>query len=419
MKNKDFYDFGEQIQKIVQSAIDSNDFRELNETVRQTVGEAVEAVRSGVSQASDSMAKARQAGSGKKNRGPQVHQSAPKTQASYKAREKAQNQYFVAHPAGEIGGTLLTVFGFLIGTFVGIGLGVLLIIQFVLDGLTALMIPTGILLLLFILLMFAGFKGHSITSRIKRFRSYCRILNDREFCDIGELAETTGKSANYVVKDLQDMIKRGMFRQGHLDKQHTCLIVTNEAYEQYVQAEKGLKEREARAQAEKEKMNNPKYSEEVRAMLIEGDNYVKHIRACNDAIQDVEISAKISRLELIVSRIFSQVEKDPSLAPELHQFMSYYLPTTQKLLNVYQELDDQPVQGQNISDTKKEIEATLDTLNQAFENLLDSCYKDTAWDVSTDISVLNTMLAKEGLTGDDLHNARTGKSGQANKERKE
>ena len=41
-------------------------------------------------------------------------------------------------------------------------------------------------------------------------------------------------------------------------------------------------------------------------------------------------------------------------------------------------------------------------INQAFENLLDSCYKDTAWDISTDISVLNTMLAKEGLTGDEM-----------------
>ena len=53
MKSNDFYNFGEEIQKIVQSAIDSNDFRQLNETVRQTVGEAVEAVRSGVSQASE------------------------------------------------------------------------------------------------------------------------------------------------------------------------------------------------------------------------------------------------------------------------------------------------------------------------------------------------------------------------------
>jgi 5-bromo-4-chloroindolyl phosphate hydrolysis protein len=121
----------------------------------------------------------------------------------------------------------------------------------------------------------------------------------------------------------------------------------------------------------------------------------------------VEISEKISRLELIVSRIFEQVAKDPSLAPELHQFMSYYLPTTQKLLDVYAELDVQPVQGQNISETKSEIEGTLDTINRAFENLLDSCYKDTAWDVSTDISVLNTMLEKEGLTGDELDKVRS------------
>ena len=37
-----------------------------------------------------------------------------------------------------------------------------------------------------------------------------------------------------------------------------------------------------------------------------------------------------------------------------------------------------------------------------WKNLLDSFYKDTAWDVSTDISVLKTMLAQEGLTEDDL-----------------
>ena len=48
--------------------------------------------------------------------------------------------------------------------------------------------------------------------------------------------------------------------------------------------------------------------------------------------------------------------------------------------------------------SKKEIEDTLDTINQAFEKLLDSFFKDTAWDISSDISVLQTMLAQEGLT---------------------
>ena len=73
-----------------------------------------------------------------------------------------------------------------------------------------------------------------------------------------------------------------------------------------------------------------------------------------------------------------------------------------KLLDAYEELDRQPVQGENIRTGKQEIEKTLDTLNLAFEKLLDSLFEDTAWDVATDISVLQTMLAQEGLTEQKL-----------------
>ena len=65
-------------------------------------------------------------------------------------------------------------------------------------------------------------------------------------------------------------------------------------------------------------------------------------------------------------------------------------------------MDAQPVQGETIQASKREIEDTLDTLNLAFEKLLDSVFKDTALDVSSDISVLNTLLAREGLAEDDL-----------------
>ena len=57
---------------------------------------------------------------------------------------------------------------------------------------------------------------------------------------------------------------------------------------------------------------------------------------------------------------------------------------------------------ERIASSKKEIEDTIDTLNVAFEKLLDSVFEDTAIDVSSDISVLNTVLAQEGLTEDEL-----------------
>ena len=87
---------------------------------------------------------------------------------------------------------------------------------------------------------------------------------------------------------------------------------------------------------------------------------------------------------------------------DISRMMDYYLPTTVKLLEAYEDLDAEPVQGENIISSKKEIEKTLDTLNVAFEKLLDSLFQDTAWDVSSDISVLEMMLAQEGLTKDDF-----------------
>jgi|MGYP000284088886 5-bromo-4-chloroindolyl phosphate hydrolysis protein. len=107
-------------------------------------------------------------------------------------------------------------------------------------------------------------------------------------------------------------------------------------------------------------------------------------------------------MEMLVDKIFDRVEQNPASVGDIRKLMEYYLPTTIKLLQAYQDLDAQPVQGENIISSKKEIEKTLDTLNRAFEKLLDDLFQETAWDVSTDISVLHTMLAQEGLTEDGL-----------------
>ena len=107
-------------------------------------------------------------------------------------------------------------------------------------------------------------------------------------------------------------------------------------------------------------------------------------------------------MELIIRRIFERAQAHPEIVPDLKKLMDYYLPMTVKLLNAYADMDAQPVQGETIRSSKKEIEATLDTLNLAFEKLLDDLFEDTAMDVSSDISVLNTLLAQEGLKDDEL-----------------
>ena len=126
------------------------------------------------------------------------------------------------------------------------------------------------------------------------------------------------------------------------------------------------------------------------------------MQACSQAIPEQEIVYKIAHMELLVKKILERVKEDPDSLEDIQKLMEYYLPTTVKLLEAYQQLGRQPVQGENIKNSKAEIEKALDTLNVAFEKLLDSLFEDVAWDVSSDISVLHTMLAQEGLTKDDF-----------------
>ena len=82
--------------------------------------------------------------------------------------------------------------------------------------------------------------------------------------------------------------------------------------------------------------------------------------------------------------------------------MDYYLPTTLKLLNAYDRMDGAGVEGENISGTKERVENIMGTIVIAFEKQLDSLFGADAMDISTDISVLETMLAREGLAGEKM-----------------
>ena len=82
--------------------------------------------------------------------------------------------------------------------------------------------------------------------------------------------------------------------------------------------------------------------------------------------------------------------------------MDYYLPTTLKLLNAYDRMDSTGVVGENISGTKEKVEDILGTIVTAFEKQLDGLFGADALDISTDISVLEAMLAREGLAGEKM-----------------
>ena len=166
-------------------------------------------------------------------------------------------------------------------------------------------------------------------------------------------------------------------------------------------AAKAQTQAQAAPRPEKKETKKPETTgnPEIDALIVERDRAVSEMRRLNDAIADPKISAQISQLERTTGKIIGAVVEKPAKLPQIRKFMNYYLPTTLKLLNAYDRMDATGVSGTNIDGTKGRIEDMMDTICKAFDKQLDALYGEEALDISTDITVLENMLAQEGLGG--------------------
>lgn len=397
----DLDDLGDAIADIVDKAVKSKDFQELNKNITKVVGNAVDVGSASVRRA----VRNARAANYKPNKN--IYSSKLGSQSAYRQVEEPAKNLPVLYgsSSGKMAFGICKTVG---GGIMTLGSTTSLLVT----GLIRSVLATGAFLSASSVLLLAELCGgiYLLTSGIKtigkmnRFEKYVRTLGKRTYCDMEMLARSVGKPVKYVQKELGGMINSGLFLEGHIDDDGKSLITSDETFRHYQQTRLQMEEKKRQERAEakllEQKKAEAKVSAQVQEVLDKGNAYVREIRRCNDRIPGEEISEKISRMELIVKKIFDRAEAHPEIVPDLKKMMDYYLPMTVKLLIAYADMDAQPIQGETIQNSKREIEATLDTLNAAFEKLLDSVFKDTAMDVSSDISVLQTLLAQEGLTDD-------------------
>ena len=151
-------------------------------------------------------------------------------------------------------------------------------------------------------------------------------------------------------------------------------------------------------QPKEESTGNP----ELDKMRRDGRLAISEMKRLDENIADPGISADIVRLEQVSAKIFEEVGRSPDKLPQIRRFMDYYLPTTLKLLNAYDRMSGTGVSGENIDATLARVEGMMRTIVSAFEKQLDSLYGAEALDISTDITVLENMMAREGLVDSPL-----------------
>lgn len=461
---QDFSEIGDKIKDAVQDAVNSGDFGQLNRVINDSVNGALDEVRWQVNQAHDRVYKRTDTTveykSGKRN----IASSYSTSQSPYRRQMEQKQRYTTAKQyqrpdgtvvykntisvpqvfvkKGKISGILMTVLG-------GIGLGAF--------GLTALIIgiiwvatqgqPYSSAALGWLTgsfgLLAAGSgvvlkRGGGLRRRLGRAERYLKLAGEEMYVRISELSEKTGWNEKKLGRDIRGMIESGMFPEGHMDEKNDIFVIDDETWDQYLEekeeyeqqiAEKKRKEltgngADAGQSADSAKraddkaagqngtdgketsQNGAVHSEEAltKEAQIEKDGqaYMERLRELNIQIPGEVISNKLYKLDYLLKRIFQTLREHPEQSDQMRRFMEYYLPTTVKLVESYAEFDSAGVEGENIRTAKEEIEKTMDTINEAFEKLLDDLYQDAAFEASADAKVLKTVLAQDGYMKSDF-----------------
>ena len=221
--------------------------------------------------------------------------------------------------------------------------------------------------------------GQVRKNQYKRFHRYLTLIGDQKTVSITALAEAFPAKRSKVCAALEDMIDAGVFgERAYLDYGRDLLVLDGS----------GVK---AQDKPREEKKAAPTTA------VGEENDLLRQIREVNEDIENPELSRKIYRIEEITQRILEFQKEHPDKAGELRKFLNYYLPTTLKILNSYAQLENQGVEGENITATKQRIEGMMDMVVEGFERQLDKLFAGDMMDIAADITVMERMMQGDGL----------------------
>ena len=429
-------DIGERIRSAVTDAFHSMEFGKLNQTISNTVNAALDEVKKQAESYKSSL------------------EEADWMRTSWKKDREEKDRSGLSKPAplnikvnwkGKVSGILFAVFG-----SIGSGVFGFLTAASVVTMLVASSNPfgwwitgaSGMVLVSFLVMLGLGVRNNG---RIGRLKTYVNELKrqGKPYCGLEQLGRSAAKSLPYVRKDMKKMLELGMLPDARMDDQGTCLMLDEETYQQYRMAQDALNERQrqeklyqkqergkngiwkfwkasdvdsqedpiqqerkekedkqAREAKEREAKEGEIGQSPAGEAIDRGREYMDQLDGIREAMkgqneEETIMREKLLRLDIVLERLFAALEKYPEQLDEMERFMEYYLPTTVKLAAAYQEFSQVEFPGENVKHAKKEILQTMDTINGAFEKLLDDLYQDAAFDVLTDASVLQSMLAGE------------------------
>ena len=403
-----YNELGDQIKNSVLDALSSGDFTGLSDSIARSVNVVIGDVGDQISRAAYTAANS--AHTGVKNA------AASATAKRYHDEQEARIQrnkelraQAVKRSATRIryndNGAFTSVLKILTGSLLTVIAGLFLLIS-LFSFTMADFGPTFVLALLTVFGAWLIHSGVSARKMLNLARKLKELAKDKLYVSLKDVESSTGMNHKNLVKEIKKVLQKNFFPEGFLDEEETTFMASKAVYDQYLESKKHQIE-EAEENLARQGIDNtesvlsPEQLRELNDMMSEGSKAIVRLHELNDEIPGEAISAKLDRTESLLQDIFGRVKEHPDQMKNCHKLMDYYLPTMLKLVEAYAEYDKVAEPGPDIVKAKDEIEKTIDTINGAFSELLNKLFRDSVWDVTADVRVLQSMLGQDGLAKEE------------------
>lgn len=128
----------------------------------------------------------------------------------------------------------------------------------------------------------------------------------------------------------------------------------------------------------------------------------KRIIEAKSYIDNDEIKAYLTSINDSTSKIIKTIEKKPKKIKNIDNFFDYYLPITVKIINRYDEIENNNLSSK---DSKKFMTSTINMLasiDKAFRNILNNLYQKEIIDMDAEMKVFSSMLKADGFNENEL-----------------
>lgn len=245
--------------------------------------------------------------------------------------------------------------------------------------------------------------GSRTRSLSQAYDKISAAFGNTPYASVQALAQKTQLSARRVLKVVDSAIQNHAYPKALITDDEKYVVLSKEAVpllEEHLRQEEEEKLRKAEEAAWEEAYPGLADSH---ARIDELIGLSRKTRMSSNLKNNPVMKDELATLQKTLGNINDFLKDHPEQVPDLKSFLNYFVPTVEKLIVTYNELDAQPLQTATIRESKKEIEETMSSVNTAFENLYDSFFQSTALDVSSDITVLKTLFAQKGLNDEDFN----------------